>query len=396
MFLDFFYNLRRHKVPVATQDWLALARAIELGLHDSSLDGFYHLARAVCVKELAHYDAFDAAFLETFRGVTSFALQLTEEMAKWLADPKLFEGLTEEQRAMLKSLTPDELRALYEKRMAEQKERHDGGNRWIGTGGSSPLGNGGQHPTGVRIGGSGGGRSAMQIADERRFRDYRNDVALDVRRIDVALRLLRELGREGAPDELDLEETIDVTARNAGDLEVVMRPPKRNKAKIVLLMDVGGSMDPHSHLVERLFTAASRAGRFARFRHYYFHNCVYEAIYEDARFYHAVPVADLLATSDHDEKLVIVGDAAMHPGELMEAGGSIYFYTRNATPGIEWMRRLSERFKRSAWLNPEPETMWGIQTIRVLRAIFPMFPLTIEGLEGAVKCLVRGVKPPAG
>jgi uncharacterized protein with von Willebrand factor type A (vWA) domain len=250
------------------------------------------------------------------------------------------------------------------------------------------------HPTGVRVGG-GGGRSALQVAEERRFRDYRNDVVLDVRKVDVALRLLRDLGRDGAPDELDLDDTIDRTARNAGDLEIVMRPPRRNKAKVILLMDVGGSMDPHAHLVERLFTAASRSGRFARFRHYYFHNCVYESVYEDARFYAALPVAELFAQSDTDEKLVIVGDAAMHPGELMETGGSIYFYTRNPTPGIEWMRRLAEKYRRAAWLNPEPETMWTITTIRILRGIFPMWPLTISGLEGAVKYLVRGVRPAA-
>ncbi len=388
MFTELFYELRARKVPVATQDWLLLMRALELGLHDSSLDGFYHLARAVCVKDVAFFDAFDTAWLKVFKGIEREAIELTEQLKEWLADPKLRGELTAEQLEAMKAMNPDELLELYKQRLAEQKGRHDGGNRWIGTGGTSPFGTGGTHPTGMRVG-AGGGRSAMMLAEERRFAEYRKDVVLDVRRIDVALRLLRELGREGAIEELDLDATIDRTARNAGDLEVVMAPPRRNRAKVILLMDVGGSMDPYSHMVGQLFTAASRTGRFARFRHYYFHNCVYDSVYEDARFYKPVPVADLLGDSDRDERLVIVGDAAMHPGELMETGGSLYSYTRNATPGIEWMRRLREHFRRSAWLNPEPEQHWNMTTVRVLRGLYPMFPLTIDGIHDAVRALVR-------
>src|SRR5687767_4557813 len=230
---------------------MLLVRAMEMGLHDSSLDGFYHLARSLCVKDIAHYDAFDAAFLAVFKGVTAESLAITEELRAWLEDPRRMGELTEEQRRMLRELGLDELAELYRQRLAEQKKRHEGGNRWIGTGGTSPFGNSGRHPTGLRIG-EGGGRSAMQLAEERRFRAYRADEVLDVRQIDVALRLLRELGREGAPEELDLDETIDKTARNAGDLEIVMHPPRRNRAKIVLLMDVGGSMDPYAQLVSRL------------------------------------------------------------------------------------------------------------------------------------------------
>lgn len=369
---------------------MTLLRAMELGLHDSSLDGFYHLARSILVKDVALYDAFDEAFLVTFRGVAGEALALTEEMLKWLEDPKALGELSEEQLRMLEELNLHELAELYRKRLVEQKERHDGGSKWIGTGGTSPFGSGGRHPTGLRVGDQGGGRSAMQVAAERRFQAYRTDEMLDVRQIDVALRLLRVLGREGAPDELDLDETIDKTARNAGDLEVIMRAPRRNRAKLVLLMDVGGSMDPYARLVSRLFTAASRAGRFARFRSFYFHNCVYDSVYEDARFYNAVPVADLFGTSDRDEMLVIVGDAAMHPAELLEAAGSIYFHTRNPTPGLEWMRRIAEHFPRAAWLNPEPEAYWGQTTVRMLARLFAMFPLTVDGLQGAVRHLIRG------
>src|SRR5678815_2329123 len=301
MLIDFLFELRRRKLPVSTHEWMALMEAMALGLHESSLDGFYHLCRTLCVKDIAHYDAYDEAFLAYFKDVHTDSLQLTEQLRAWLADPKLLEGLTEEQREALQGLDLEKLRALFEQRLKEQKGRHDGGNRWIGTGGTSPFGTGGKNPNAMRVGG-GGGRSAMQVADERRFREYRRDVVLDVRQIDVALRGLRRLGREGAIEELDLDETVDKTCRNAGEIDIVFRPPRRNRVKVVLLMDVGGSMDPHAELVSRLFTAASRAGRFAKFRSYYFHNCVYNTIYEDAEFRTAVPTGEFLAASDRDEK----------------------------------------------------------------------------------------------
>jgi uncharacterized protein with von Willebrand factor type A (vWA) domain len=389
VFLDLLFALRARKVPVSTHEWMALARGLELGLHGSTLDGCYDLARTVLIKDVAHYDAFDDAWLATFKGVEGQALAIARHLVDWLADPQHRARLSAEDLAAMQRLSLDELEALYAQRLAEQKERHDGGNRWIGTGGTSPLGSGGQHPSGLRIG-EGGGRSAMAVAGERRFREYRKDVVLDVRQIDVALRLLRDLGRDGALAELDLDATIDRTAKNAGDLEVVMAPPRRNRMKVVLLMDVGGSMDPHANLVERLFTAASRNGRFSRFRHYYFHNCVYDAVYQDAQFYQPVPVAELLADSDRSERLVIVGDAAMHPGELMEAGGAMTWSFRNRTPGLEWMRRLREHFRSAAWLNPDPEPYWRNYTVQVLRGLYPMFPLTLEGLSGAVRHLTRG------
>ncbi len=390
MFLDFFFELRGRRVPVGLQEWMTLMRALALGLHEASLDGFYDVARAICVKDLAHYDAFDAAFLAVFEGVEKDGLAFTAALESWLANPRQLEGLTPAQRAMLQGLDLEELRRLFEERLQEQKKRHEGGSKWIGTGGTSPFGSGGYHPSAVRIG-DGGRRSAMQVAHERRYSDYRTDRVLDVRRMDVALRMLRVLGREGAPEELDIDATIEQTARNAGELEVVVRPRRRNRAKVVLLMDVGGSMDPHAHLVEQLFSAASRAGRFARFRPYYFHNCVYEAVYEDARFRRPVPLPQLLGSSDRDEILVIVGDAAMHPAELLQPGGHIYFYDQNERPGIEWMRELAEHFPRRAWLNPEPPSYWAqTLTAELLGRHFPMFPLTLDGLERAVRRLLRG------
>jgi uncharacterized protein with von Willebrand factor type A (vWA) domain len=393
--VDFLFELRRRKVAVTTHEWNALMEALALGLHDSSLDGFYHLARSLCVKDIAQYDAFDEAFLATFKDLDRHAVDVTAELLDWLRDPKRFAELTPEQRRLLERLDLERLRELYEQRLREQKERHDGGDRWIGTGGRSPFGHGGHHPTGLKVGSDAhGGRSAMQLASERRFRPYRKDIVLDVRQIDVALRHLRDLGRQGAEEELDLGSTIDETCKNAGELELVFRPPQRNRLKLVLLMDVGGSMDPFAQLVARLFTAASRAGRFARFSSYYFHNCVYDAVYEDAHFQHEVPVADLLATTDKSTKLVVVGDALMHPSELLDAGGALYFYRYNPTSGLEWLRRLADHFRRAVWLNPEPERFWRRTTIELVASIFPMYALTLAGLERAVRCLVAGGERP--
>ncbi|HRC59211.1 MAG TPA: VWA domain-containing protein, partial [Kofleriaceae bacterium] len=388
MLIDFLFELRAKGVPVSTHEWLALMEGLAKGLHESSLDGFYFLCRTICVKDVAHYDAYDEAFLSYFKDVHRAALQVTEELLEWLNDPVRMATLSAEQKKALEGLDVQRLRELFEQRLREQKERHDGGNRWIGTGGTSPFGNSGRNPTGMRVGG-GGGRSAMQVADERKFREYRRDVVLDVRQIDLALRGLRRLGRDGALDELDLDETVDQTCRNAGEIEVVFRPPRRNRVKVVLLMDVGGSMDPHSELVSRIFTAASRAGRFAKFRSYYFHNCVYQAVYEDAQFRKPVTVADLIAGSDRDEKLVVVGDALMHPAELLDAGAMYYAPAARAS-GLEWLRRLAAHFRRAAWLNPEPDRYWTGTTIEVIASVFGMWHLSLDGLAGAVRYLVRG------
>ncbi|MCX5741415.1 MAG: VWA domain-containing protein [Proteobacteria bacterium] len=397
MLVDFLFELRKRKLPVSTHEWMALMEGLALGLHESSLDGFYYLCRTLCVKDIAHYDAYDEAFLAYFKNISVDPLKLSAEiaaqLAAWMADPRLLDGLTDEQRQALRELDYEKLREMFEQRLKEQKERHDGGNRWIGTGGTSPFGSNGQHPTGMRVGG-GGGRSAMAVADERRFREYRRDVVLDVRHIDMALRGLRKLGREGAIEELDLDETVDKTCKNAGEIEVVFRPPRRNRVKVLLMMDVGGSMDPHSELMSRLFTAASRSGRFAKFRSYYFHNCVYNQVYEDALFRKPVQVADLIATSDRDEKLVMVGDALMHPGELLDPGGSLYLSGQHRASGHEWLRRLGAHFRSAAWLNPEPDRFWAGTTIEVIASVFAMYPLTLDGVTAAVRYLVRGGERP--
>jgi uncharacterized protein with von Willebrand factor type A (vWA) domain len=294
---------------------------------------------------------------------------------------------------MLEGLDLEELRRLFEERMREQKGRHDGGNRWIGTGGTSPFGAHGAHPTGVRVGPHGGGRSAMAVADARAYRAYRSDLVLDVRQIEVALRKLRSLAREGSERELDLEETIDQTAKNGGELEIVVRPPRKPNVRVLLLMDVGGSMDPHAELVSQLFSAAKRASNFRELKTYYFHNCIYGSVYSTEALREPVRVRDVLLHCDRTWKLVFVGDAAMHPAELL--GGGDWYATRDLTgsdamAGVRWMQTLADHFDKSAWLNPDPPNYWRGGTAETLAGIFSMYPLTLEGLGEAMAHLSKG------
>jgi hypothetical protein len=392
MFVEFLYELRRRKVPVGTHEAVALARALEAGLHDSSLDGFYHVARALLVHSESHLDAFDQAFLAHFHGVENAGLRLTEELLEWLKDArKRRPDLTPEEAELLEKLDLDALEKLFQERLREQKERHDGGNKWIGTGGTSPFGNNGRVARdGFRVGGEGGKKgSALRSAEARMYRSYRDDVVLDVRQLSVALRKLRAFAREGAPDELDLEGTIAATAKNAGELEVVVRPPRRPNTRVILMMDVGGSMDPFAELVSRLFSAASKATHFKELRTYYFHNCVYGRVYKTAQLQEPMPIADLLHECGKHYKLIMVGDALMAPYELMERGGAQGWMDPEGLEGAVWLQRLAEHFERSAWLNPEsPRSWWG--TAEVIGRIFPMFHLTLEGLGEAVHHLTRG------
>ena len=394
MLIRFFQSLRTAGLKVSVTEFLALLAALKAGFARVSVDELHALARTTLVKDETQFDLFDRAFAAWIDGIDIVDPgTLAGVPEEWLrAQAELV--LSDEDKARIAALGGwDALMRTLEERLREQAERHQGGNRWIGTGGTSPFGNSGRNPTGMRVGG-GGQRSAMAVADQRMFREYRRDVVLDVRQIDVALRGLRRLGREGAHEELDLDETVDETCKNAGELEIIFRPPRRNRVKVLLLMDVGGSMDPHSELMSRLFTAASRTGRFAKFRSFYFHNCVYNSVYEDAQFRKAVPVADLLSHSDRDEKLVMVGDALMHPAELLDPGGSTYLYSQTRASGIEWLRRLSHHFRSSAWLNPEPDRFWSGTTIEVIASVFPMYALTLDGLAQAVRYLVRGGEKP--
>ncbi|RMG08004.1 MAG: VWA domain-containing protein, partial [Planctomycetota bacterium] len=294
-----------------------------------------------------------------------------------------------EEEALLEDLPPEELERMFQALLEEQRERHDGGSRWIGTGGTSPFGHGGHPRAGYRIGGRGGGRRALKTADARAYRPYRSDLALDVRSMGVALRKLRAFGREGEA-ELDLDASIDATARNAGELELVLRPPRRPNTRVLLLMDVGGSMDPYAHLVSRLFSAASKATHFKELRCYTFHNCIYGHLAAGEGFRERVRVRDVLAQCGRHYKLIIVGDALMAPYELLQHGGSPDLGDDRGREGISWLQLLAEHFDRAVWLNPEPPRFWRGNTIETIGEIFPMFPLTLDGLGEAIEHLTRG------
>ncbi|MBS2011464.1 MAG: VWA domain-containing protein [Deltaproteobacteria bacterium] len=392
-FIPFLYELRARKVKVGAQEALALAKALRFGLHDSSLDGFYHLARAICIHRESDLDKFDEAFLAHFRGITASSIELVNELDEWLKDPANRGELSPEEIAQLETLDMEALKKLFEERMKEQRGRHEGGNRWIGSGGTSPFGQQGQNPSGLRVGQRGGGRSAMGIADARSFRPYRSDLLLDIRQIEVALRKLKAFQREGQPDELDIDGTIDATAKNAGELEIVTRPPRKSNVRVLLLMDVGGSMDPHAQLVSRLFSAAKRASNIRMLRTYYFHNCVYGRLYETERFTDPMRVDDLLHEVGAEWKLVVVGDAAMHPAELLGAGDYEYYATgHHGSPqtGLTWLKKLGDHFRRSVWLNPDPPSYWRGGTAEEIGKVFSMFHLTLDGLGEAITHLSKG------
>jgi uncharacterized protein with von Willebrand factor type A (vWA) domain len=388
MFLDFFFTLRRHKIPVSLTEWMLLMQALQQGFAGASLERFYTLARALLVKDVSYYDAYDVAFQETFRGIET-PDDILDDVLAWLQDPQTLEELTPEQLAMLSRLDLQALRQLFAERLRQQQERHDGGNRMIGTGGTSPFGTNGRHPAGLRIGGKGGQRSAIQVAEERQFQNYRHDRTLDTRQIQVALKKLRHLRRVGSEEELDLEATVDKTCNNGGDIELVFRPPRKNNAKVLLLMDAGGSMMPYTTLVERLFSAAHKATHFKDLQHYYFHNCVYEQLYTDMRLNKKADTAAILQSLDASYKVILVGDAYMAPEELLEPGGAIYYYHNNNTAGIEWLRRIAAHFHACIWLNPMPERHWDRSTIALIRKVFPMFELTLDGLDRGIKQLIR-------
>lgn len=391
MFVDFFYHLRGYGLKVTITEWLSLMKGLAIGYSRADLHVFYNLARCLMVKREADFDNYDRAFASFFMGVENH-FDISDELLEWLSKPELPRELTDEERAKLEALDLDELRERFKELLDEQKERHDGGNRWIGTGGMSPFGHGGEHPTGVRIGGAGGGRSAVQVATDRRFRNLRSDRILDTRQIGLALRRLRKLDKDEGPEELDIDETIDSSARNAGEIDLVFRPPKRNRIKLLLLIDVGGSMDPHTLLCERLFSAAHKANHFKKFEFKFFHNCVYENLYTDISRWKGEPTSRILKRLDHTWSVCLVGDAWMSPYELTHTGGAIDYYHTNQVTGLDWLRKFRDRCPNSIWLNPEPRRIWNAPTIHLIRQVFPMFELTIDGLTEGIDVL-RGIRP---
>ncbi len=386
MFTDFLFSLRRHGVPVGTQEWLALHRALQQGLVHDDRD-LYGLGRAILVHTEARFDDYDLAFLETFEGVDTS--QLRDALKRWLDDPLPPPDLTPEAFEQLTGMSLEELQRRFEELLREQDERHDGGNRWIGTGGTSPFGNSGRAPQGFRIQGQRGGGRAGQVAALRRYRNYRTDVTIDVRQFKVALRALRNLGREG-PEELAIDPTVEKTCDNGGEIELVFERERKNTVRLALLMDAGGSMAPYTQLVDRLFTAASEISHWKSFKHYFFHNCVYSRIYENIERLESVPTAELFRRHPPETKMVFVGDACMAAWELTASGGLLSLWDGNRTSGLDWLHKFRQTWKDCIWLNPEPLRYWQHETISAIGQVIPMFPLTLDGLSDAIKHLRRG------
>lgn len=393
MLTQFFYTLRAAQLKVTVPEYLTLLEALQakvIGAEGwASIDDFYHLSRACLVKDETQFDKFDRAFAAYFKGVEMLTDFKTELPLDWLKKTLELE-LTPEQKAAIEKMGWDELMETLKKRLEEQQERHEGGSKWIGTGGTSPFGNGGFNPQGIRIGGKGGNKSAVKVWEQRAYRDYDDGVELGTRNIKVALRRLRRFAREGSELELDLDGTIHGTAANAGLLDIRMQPERHNKVKVLLLMDVGGTMDEHIHRVEELFSAVK--AEFKHLEFYYFHNCVYDHVWKNNRRRYAEKLStwDLIHKFNRDYKLIFVGDATMSPYEILQPGGSVE--TNNEEPGAEWLQRLVNAFPHHAWINPEPQGVWQYrQSISLIQQIVRqrMFPLTLSGLEGAMRLLSK-------
>ncbi|MBL8224131.1 MAG: VWA domain-containing protein [Chromatiales bacterium] len=391
MLTRFFFTLREHGVPVSIREYLTLLEALRAGVVGADVDGFYHLARAALVKDETHFDRFDRAFGAFYRGIESVAGPGAEIPLEWLRRQAEL-ALTDEDKALVESAGGwDEIMRRFRERLAGQQGRHQGGNQWIGTAGTSPFGAFGYNPEGIRIGqDEGRHRSAIKVWDAREYRNLDGDVGIGTRTLKLALRRLRRFARQGAATELDLDHTIERTARNAGLLDLAFRPERHNAVKVLLLLDVGGSMDEYSRLCSELFTAARSEFRHLEF--FYFHNCVYDHLWTDNRRRHTArtPTRDVLHRFNADWRLVFVGDAAMSPYEILRPGGAIDHV--NEESGADWLRRLVGVYERSVWLNPTPEPAWRhYHTIGVVREILAgrMFPLTLDGLDGAMRALVR-------
>ena len=395
MFASFFYLLRSRGLDVSLNEWMTLLEGMEKGLHQSSLTGFYHLCRAIIVKSEVEYDRFDQVFLEFFKGVP-FQGELPDELMDWLNNPAEDLGRT---IAQLRSQgfpdeTLEELLKLLEERLKEQTEEHNGGSYWVGTQGRSPFGNNGWHPNGIRVGGVSQHRTAISVAGERKFRDFRKDNTLDTRQFQMAFRMLRQLSvqENSAEKEVDVDATIRSTCDNAGTLRVEYKNPRKNTVKVLLLMDSGGSMDYYAGLCSMLFQAATKSNHFKELHTYYFHNCVFGDVYTapSLRWDTAVTTEWVLQNFDSSYKVIIVGDAAMNPYELR--GQHYSWNTGTYGPsGMEWLERLKKHYPYLIWLNPEPmpsKPDYWTQTHYMLGQMFDMYDLSAEGLEQGMKRLM--------
>ena len=390
MFLNFLDELRNAGIPASLKEHLLLLEALDAEVIDRTPEEFYYLSRAVYVKDEGLLDRFDQVFAKVFKGIaTTFGQTAAEIPADWLK-AVAEKYLTPEEMEQIRSLGSwDEIMETLKKRLEEQEKRHQGGNKWVGTGGTSPYGNSGYNPEGVRIGGESTHKRALKVWDQRDFKNLDNTRELGTRNIKVALRRLRKFARDGAADELDIDATISGTARQ-GWLDVVMRAERRNAVKLLLFLDVGGSMDPWVKLCEELFSAATT--EFKNLEFFYFHNCPYEGVWKDnrRRFAERTPMWDVLHKFGHDYKLVFVGDASMSPYEITHPGGSVEHF--NEESGAVWLQRLTNTYPAAVWLNPIPKEQWGYsQSLRIIADLMTdrMYPLTLAGLDEAMRELTR-------
>ncbi len=391
MFIEFFHQLKAASIPVTLKEYLTLMEAMDAGIAEGKVENFYYLSRISLVKDERHLDKFDQVFGHVFKGLEELSEEdVTEIPEEWLR--KLSEKfLSEEEKAEIEALGGwEKIMEELKKRLEEQKKRHQGGSKWIGTGGTSPFGAYGYNPAGIRIGQKESRhRRAIKVWDKREFKDLDDSVELGTRNIKIALRRLRKFAREGAPEELDLDGTIKGTA-NKGYLDIQMVPERRNTIKVLLFFDVGGSMDDHVRICEELFSAART--EFKHMEYFYFHNCLYEGVWKNNNRRHTerINTWDLLHTYPSDYKVIFIGDASMSPYEISYPGGSVEHM--NPEPGALWLQRLTNVYERAIWLNPTPEKYWSYTpSIDMIKQLFSnrMYPLTLEGLDSAMRELVR-------
>lgn len=391
MLLNFFQTLRRQGLPVTIRELSDLITALEHHIVFADMEQFYYLARTIMVKDEKHFDKYDRAFKAHFtelEKIDDFIEALIPE--DWLRS-EFLKTLTDEEKAKVESLGGlEELIEAFKKRLEEQKERHEGGSKWIGTGGTSPFGNGGFNPEGIRVGGEGGNGSAVKVWDRRDFKDLDDSIELGTRNIKMALRRLRKFARSGAEDELDLDDTIRSTAHNAGLLDIKMVPERRNAVKVLLLFDVGGSMDPYVKTCEELFSAARI--EFKHMEYFYFHNFIYDGLWQNSemRYDEVTATHDVLRKYGSDYKIIFVGDAAMATYEITHSGGSIDFMNRE--PGANWLKRFNENYNKMVWLNPTPKEYWQhTHSTKIIQDLMEdrMYPLTLKGMEEAMGYLSK-------
>lgn len=389
MFLQLFYALKQEGIPVSLREYLTLLEAVKAGLGES-VDDFYSLARTILIKHEEHLDRFDAIFSQYVAGSMKLSApdlaKIQEDWLKYMAE----NNLTDEEKAMIEAMGGlEELAKRFQELLDEQKERHQGGNKWIGTAGTSPFGAYGYNPAGYRVGQAGSrNRSAVKVWDKREFRDLSDKEELNTRNLKMALRRLRVFTRTGNEEELDLDTTIKRTSKNAGFLQIEMRPERKNNVKVLMLFDIGGTMDDHIELCSKLFSAAKY--EFKHLEFYYFHNCLYERVWKEnrRRFNNITPTFDMMHKFNDDYRLIIVGDATMSPWEILQPGGSVEH--NNPEAGLVWMERITQKFKHHVWINPNPEDGWPYsESTQILKRLMSdrMFPLTMEGLSKAMNML---------